>query len=59
MYHGAGVGECRLSTVQEIKNTVEKAGCGSSNICREKVSAARADRRELNRILGKLVLATE
>jgi DNA invertase Pin-like site-specific DNA recombinase len=30
------------------------AGCGSRNIYREKVTGARTDRRELNRMLGKL-----
>jgi DNA invertase Pin-like site-specific DNA recombinase len=30
------------------------AGCGSRNIYREKVTGARADRRELYRMLGKL-----
>ena len=30
------------------------AGCGSPNIYREKVTAARADRHELNRMLAKL-----
>jgi hypothetical protein len=30
------------------------AGCGSRNIYREKVTGARADRRELYRKLGKL-----
>ena len=30
------------------------AGCGSRNIYREKVTGARPDRRELNRMLGKL-----
>jgi DNA invertase Pin-like site-specific DNA recombinase len=33
---------------------LRKAGCGSRNIYREKVTGARADRRELNRMLGKL-----
>ena len=31
-----------------------RAGCSSRNIYREKVTGARADRRELNRMLGKL-----
>jgi hypothetical protein len=30
------------------------AGCGSRNIYREKATGARPDRRELNRMLGKL-----
>ena len=34
--------------------TVRAAGCNSRNIYREKVTGARADRRELNRMLGKL-----
>jgi hypothetical protein len=34
------------------------AGCGSRNIYREKVTGARADRRELNRMLGKLAPVT-
>src|ERR1700750_3349763 len=33
---------------------LRKAGCASRNIYREKVTGARADRRELNRILSKL-----
>jgi DNA invertase Pin-like site-specific DNA recombinase len=33
---------------------LRKAGCSSRNIYREKVLGARADRRELNRLLGKL-----
>jgi DNA invertase Pin-like site-specific DNA recombinase len=33
---------------------LRKAGCGSRNIYREKVTGARPDRRELNRMLGKL-----
>ena len=33
---------------------LRKAGCTSRNIYREKVTGARADRRELNRMLGKL-----
>src|SRR2546430_17141200 len=33
---------------------LRKAGCTSRNIHREKVTGARADRRELNRMLGKL-----
>ena len=33
---------------------LRKAGCNSRNIYREKVTGARADRRELNRMLGKL-----
>jgi DNA invertase Pin-like site-specific DNA recombinase len=33
---------------------LRKAGCSSRNIYREKVTGARADRRELNRMLAKL-----
>jgi DNA invertase Pin-like site-specific DNA recombinase len=33
---------------------LRKAGCASRNIYGEKVTGARADRRELNRMLGKL-----
>src|ERR1700751_1459968 len=33
---------------------LRKAGCSSRNIYREKVTGARADRRELNRMRGKL-----
>lgn len=33
---------------------LRKAGCSSRSIYREKVTGARADRRELNRMLGKL-----
>jgi DNA invertase Pin-like site-specific DNA recombinase len=33
---------------------LRKAGCNSRNIYREKVTGARPDRRELNRMLGKL-----
>jgi DNA invertase Pin-like site-specific DNA recombinase len=33
---------------------LRKAGCTSRNIYREKVTGARPDRRELNRMLGKL-----
>jgi DNA invertase Pin-like site-specific DNA recombinase len=33
---------------------LRRAGCTSRNIYREKVTGARADRRELNRMLGKL-----
>jgi DNA invertase Pin-like site-specific DNA recombinase len=32
----------------------QAAGCSSRNIYREKVTGARADRRELNRMFGKL-----
>jgi DNA invertase Pin-like site-specific DNA recombinase len=48
----------RVSTVgQTLDSQLEQlraAGCSSRNIYREKVTGARADRRELNRMLGKL-----
>jgi hypothetical protein len=34
---------------------MRKGGCSSRNTCREMVTGARADRRELNCMLGKLV----
>ena len=40
----------RPLTLEQLR----KAGCSSRNIYREKVTDARADRRELNRMLGKL-----
>jgi DNA invertase Pin-like site-specific DNA recombinase len=53
------IGYARLSTYgQTLDSQLEqlrKAGCGSRNIYREKVTGARPDRRELNRMLGKLV----
>ena len=52
------IGYARVSTYgQTLDSQLEqlrKAGCTSRNICREKVTGARADRRELNRMLGKL-----
>ena len=42
----------RPSTAQ--LEQLRAAGCSSRNIYREKVTGARADRRELNRMLGKL-----
>jgi DNA invertase Pin-like site-specific DNA recombinase len=52
------IGYARVSTYgQTLDSQLEqlrKAGCTSRNIYREKVSGARADRRELNRMLGKL-----
>jgi DNA invertase Pin-like site-specific DNA recombinase len=52
------IGYARVSTYgQTLDSQLEqlrKAGCGSRNIYREKVTGARADRRELNRMLGKL-----
>jgi DNA invertase Pin-like site-specific DNA recombinase len=53
------IGYARVSTVgQTLDSQLEQlraAGCSSRNIYREKVTGARADRRELNRMLGKLV----
>ena len=52
------IGYARVSTYgQTLDSQLEQlraAGCGSRNIHREKVTGARADRRELNRMLGKL-----
>jgi DNA invertase Pin-like site-specific DNA recombinase len=52
------IGYARVSTVgQTLDSQLEQlraAGCGSRNIYREKVTGARPDRRELNRMLGKL-----
>src|SRR3984957_10488604 len=52
------IGYARVSTYgQTLDSQLEqlrKAGCASRNIYREKVTGARADRRELNRMLGKL-----
>src|ERR1700751_3139396 len=52
------LGYARVSTYgQTLDSQLEqlrKAGCNSRNIDREKVTGARADRRELNRMLGKL-----
>jgi DNA invertase Pin-like site-specific DNA recombinase len=51
-------GYARVSTYgQPLDSQLDQlraAGCGSRNIYREKVTGARADRRELNRMLGKL-----
>jgi DNA invertase Pin-like site-specific DNA recombinase len=48
----------RVSTVgQTLDSQLEllrAVGCGSRNIYREKATGARPDRRELNRMLGKL-----
>src|ERR1700740_3207364 len=53
------IGYPRVSTYgQTLDSQLEqlrKAGCTSRNIYREKVTGARADRRELNRMLGKRV----
>ena len=52
------IGYARVSTYgQTLDSQLEqlrKAGCSSRNIYREKVTGARADRRELNRMLRKL-----
>jgi DNA invertase Pin-like site-specific DNA recombinase len=52
------LGYARVSTVgQTLDSQLEQlrgAGCSSRNIYKEKVTGARADRRELNRMLGKL-----
>jgi DNA invertase Pin-like site-specific DNA recombinase len=52
------IGYARVSTYgQTLDSQLEllrAAGCSSRNIYREKVTGARADRRELNRMLGKL-----
>src|ERR1700737_4217074 len=52
------IGYARVSTYgQTLDSQLEqlrKAGCSSRNIYREKVTGARPDRRELNRMLGKL-----
>jgi DNA invertase Pin-like site-specific DNA recombinase len=52
------IGYARVSTYgQTLDAQLEQlrdAGCGSRNIYREKVTGARADRRELSRMLGKL-----
>src|SRR5207248_8742977 len=52
------VGDARVSTYGQTLDTqleqLRAAGCTSRNIYREKVTGARTDRRELNRMLGKL-----
>jgi DNA invertase Pin-like site-specific DNA recombinase len=52
------IGYARVSTYgQTLDSQLEQlraAGCSNRNIYREKVTGARADRRELNRMLGKL-----
>jgi DNA invertase Pin-like site-specific DNA recombinase len=52
------IGCARVSTYgQTLDSQLEQlrtAGCSSRNIYREKVTGARPDRRELNRMLGKL-----
>jgi DNA invertase Pin-like site-specific DNA recombinase len=56
------IGYARVSTYGRTLDSqldqLRKAGCSSRNIYREKVTGARADRRELNRMLGKLGPAT-
>src|SRR5437868_4196677 len=53
------IGYARVSTYgQTLDSQLEQlraAGCSGRNIYREKVTGARADRRELNRMLRKLV----
>jgi DNA invertase Pin-like site-specific DNA recombinase len=41
-------------TLDSQLDQLRKAGCTNRNIYREKVTGARPDRRELNRMLGKL-----
>src|SRR6201981_1361631 len=52
------IGYARVSTYGQTLDVqleqLRAAGCGSRNIYREKLTGARADRRELNRMLGKL-----
>jgi DNA invertase Pin-like site-specific DNA recombinase len=52
------IGYARVSTYgQTLDSQLEQlraAGCSSRNIYREKVTGARPDRRELNRMLGRL-----
>src|SRR5438132_307379 len=52
-------GYARVSTYGQTLDAqldqLRKVGCSSRNIYREKVTGARADRRELNRMLSKLV----
>src|SRR5271155_4588129 len=52
------IGYARVSTVgQTLDSLLEQlraAGCSSRTIYREKATGARPDRRELNRMLGKL-----
>ena len=56
------IGYARVSTYgQSLHSQLEQlraAGCSSRNIYREKVTGARADRREQNRMLGRLAPAT-
>ena len=52
------IGYARVSTVgQTLESQLDQlraGGCSSRNIYREKVTGVQADRRELNRMLGKL-----
>ena len=52
------IGYARVSTVGQTLDTqleqLRAAGCSSRNIYKEKATGARPDRRELNRMLGKL-----
>src|SRR6516164_3628041 len=52
------IGYARVSTYGQTLDAqldeLRRAGCSRRNIYREKVTGARADRRELNRMLGKL-----
>jgi DNA invertase Pin-like site-specific DNA recombinase len=52
------IGYARVSTYGQTLDSqldqLRKAGCNGRYIYREKVTGARADRRELNRMLGKL-----
>jgi DNA invertase Pin-like site-specific DNA recombinase len=52
------IGYARVSTYGQTLDSqldqLRKAGCSRRDIYREKVTGARADRRELNRMLGKL-----
>ena len=52
------IGYARVSTYGQTLDAqldqLRKAGCGSRNIYRERVTGVRADRRELNRMLGRL-----
>jgi DNA invertase Pin-like site-specific DNA recombinase len=54
------VGYARVSTYgQTLDRQLEqlrKAGCSSRNIYREKVTGVQADRRELNRMIGKRIV---
>jgi DNA invertase Pin-like site-specific DNA recombinase len=52
------IDDARVSTYgQTLDSQLEqlrKTGCSSRNVYREKVTGARPDRRELNRMLGRL-----